>query len=189
MTDEDKSHLENDESDQFDGEVQGSVLEDTDPLAGSSEEDSRENSDQGVDTEPSAAEHFADLQRITAEYANYRKRTEDNRERERERMVGEVLKGLLPVLDDCDRAEKHGDLLDGPFVAIVQKLRASVERFGLVSFAAVGDAFDPQIHEAIFQQPQEGVEAETIADVVETGYYLGNSLLRAAKVVVAVPHG
>lgn len=136
-----------------------------------------------------AAERLADLQRVTAEYANYRKRTEANREAERERTVGEVVKVLLPVLDDVFRAEKHGDLVEGPFLAIAQKLRAGVERFGLTSFGEVGDAFDPQVHEAIFQQPTPDATSETIADVVETGYYLGSTLLRAAKVVVAVPNG
>ncbi|GGF35617.1 nucleotide exchange factor GrpE [Subtercola lobariae] len=136
-----------------------------------------------------AAERLADLQRVTAEYANYRKRTEANREIERERTVGEVVKVLLPVLDDFDRAEKHGDLAEGPFVSIVAKLRAGVERFGLTPFGTPGDLFDPKIHEAIFQQPSADVQVETVADVVETGYYLGSSLLRAAKVVVAVPNG
>jgi molecular chaperone GrpE len=134
-----------------------------------------------------AAERLADLQRVTAEYANYRKRTEANREVERERTVGDVVKVLLPVLDDLDRAEKHGDLGDGPFASIAQKLRAGTERLGLAPFAAVGDVFDPQLHEAIFQQPSADVEVDTVADVVETGYYLGSTLLRAAKVVVSTP--
>jgi molecular chaperone GrpE len=137
-----------------------------------------------------AAERLADLQRVTAEYANYRKRTEANREIERERAVGDVVKVLLPVLDDLDRAAKHGDLEEGgPFTAIAAKLRAGVERVGLKPFAAAGEEFDPQIHEAIFQQPSDEVTAPTIADVVESGYYLGSTLLRAAKVVVAVPNG
>ncbi|GAA0991256.1 nucleotide exchange factor GrpE [Subtercola frigoramans] len=136
-----------------------------------------------------AAERLADLQRVTAEYANYRKRTEANREVERERTVGDVVKVLLPVLDDFDRAEKHGDLAEGPFASIAAKLRTGVERFGLKPFGAAGEAFDPQLHEAIFQQPSADVQVETISDVVETGYYLGSTLLRAAKVVVAVPNG
>ncbi|QJU55390.1 nucleotide exchange factor GrpE [Herbiconiux sp. KACC 21604] len=137
-----------------------------------------------------AAERLADLQRVTAEYANYRKRTEANREIERERAVGEVVKVLLPVLDDLDRAAKHGDLDEGgPFTAIATKLRSGTERVGLKPFAAAGEEFDPQIHEAIFQQPSDEVTTATIADVVESGYYLGSTLLRAAKVVVAVPNG
>jgi len=137
-----------------------------------------------------AAERLADLQRVTAEYANYRKRTEANREVEKERAVGDVVKVLLPVLDDLDRAAKHGDLAEGgPFTAIAAKLRTGTERVGLTPFAAAGEEFDPQIHEAIFQQPTDDVTVPTIADVVESGYYLGSTLLRAAKVVVAVPNG
>ncbi|SIO00314.1 nucleotide exchange factor GrpE [Agromyces cerinus] len=133
-------------------------------------------------------EHLADLKRITAEYANYRKRTEANRELERERAVGAAVAVLLPVLDDLDRAEKHGDLEgDAPFATIAAKLRGSVEKLGLTAFGAVGEPFDPQRHEAIFQQPSADVEIDTIADVVETGYTLGGTLLRAAKVVVKTP--
>jgi len=135
-----------------------------------------------------SSEHLADLKRVTAEYANYRKRTEANREIERERVTGEVVKVLLPVLDDLYRAEKHGDLEgDSAFATIAAKLRASTERIGLKPYGSVGDAFDPTVHEAIFQQPSPDVEVETVGDVVETGYYLGSSLLRVAKVVVQVP--
>ncbi|QHC59939.1 nucleotide exchange factor GrpE [Rathayibacter sp. VKM Ac-2760] len=140
------------------------------------------------DAETLAAEHLADLQRVTAEYANYRKRTESNRQVDKERAIGDAVKVILPVLDDIDRAEKHGDLAEGgPFTAIAQKLRGGIEKLGLVKTGAVGDLFDPNIHEAIFQQPTPGAETSTVADVVESGYYLGGSLLRAAKVVVAVP--
>lgn len=133
-------------------------------------------------------EHLEDLLRITAEYANYRKRTEANREAERERAIGDAVKVLLPVLDDLDRAAKHGDLeADSPFATIAAKLRGAVEKLGLNAFGAAGDPFDPQLHEAIFQQPTPGVESETIADVVEVGYTLGGTLIRAAKVVVSVP--
>ncbi|GAA3877188.1 nucleotide exchange factor GrpE [Leifsonia kafniensis] len=138
-------------------------------------------------TDPSD-EHLADLKRVTAEYANYRKRTEANREIERERLTGGVIAILLPVLDDLDRAEKHGDLVaETPFATIAAKLRASVEKLGLTPFGTVGEPFDPTLHEAVFQQPSADVEVETVADVVETGYNLGSTLLRAAKVVVQVP--
>lgn len=135
-----------------------------------------------------SSEHLADLKRVTAEYANYRKRTEANREIERERVTGEVVKVLLPVLDDLYRAEKHGDLEgDTAFATIAAKLRASTERIGLKPYGAVGDVFDPTVHEAIFQMPTPDIDVETVGDVVETGYYLGSSLLRVAKVVVQVP--
>ena len=135
-----------------------------------------------------AAERLADLQRVTAEYANYRKRTEANREIERERAVGDAVKGLIPVLDDLERADKHGDLTEGSaFFTIAAKLRTAVERLGLTPYGEKGEPFDPQIHEAIFQQPTPGVTADTVADVVETGYRLGSTVVRVAKVVVATP--
>jgi len=135
-----------------------------------------------------AAERLADLQRVTAEYANYRKRTEANREVERERAVSEAVKGLIPVLDDLERAEKHGDLTEGSaFATIAAKLRTNVERLGLTPYGEKGEPFDPQIHEAIFQQPTPDVTVDTVADVVETGYRLGSTTVRVAKVVVAVP--
>ncbi|WP_437582975.1 nucleotide exchange factor GrpE [Paramicrobacterium sp. CJ85] len=133
-------------------------------------------------------ELLTDLKRVNAEYANYRRRTEENREIEKQRATGAALNSLLPVLDDLDRAEKHGDLEgDTPFAQIASKLRQAVERLGLSAFGAEGDRFDHNMHEAIFQQPSQDVEVETIVDVVQTGYFVGDTLLRAAKVVVAVP--
>lgn len=129
-----------------------------------------------------------DLKRLQAEYANYRRRTEEQREVEIERAKGAVAKGLLPVLDDLDRAEKHGDLEEGtPFAAIAEKLRGVAERMGLSTYGASGEVFDPQHHEAIFQAPTPGVDTPTILEVVEIGYRLGSVELRPAKVVVAVP--
>ncbi|HAQ59729.1 MAG TPA: nucleotide exchange factor GrpE [Microbacterium sp.] len=131
---------------------------------------------------------LGDLKRLQAEYANYRRRTEEQREREIERAKGEAAKGLLPVLDDLDRAAKHGDLQEGtPFSAIGEKIRSVVERLGVTSFGAAGEPFDPQVHEAIFQQPTAGTEVPAVLEVVEVGYRLGSVELRPAKVVVAVP--
>jgi len=129
-----------------------------------------------------------DLKRLQAEYANYRRRTEEQREVEIERAQGAVAKGLLPVLDDLDRAEKHGDLEAGsPFAAIAEKLRGVAERMGLATYGEAGELFDPQQHEAIFQVPTPGATEQTIIEVVEIGYRLGSVELRPAKVVVAVP--
>jgi molecular chaperone GrpE len=129
-----------------------------------------------------------DLKRLQAEYANYRRRTEEQREVEIERAKGSVAKGLLPVLDDLDRAVKHGDLEEGtPFFAIAEKLRGVAERMGLSTYGVAGEAFDPQQHEAIFQAPTPGATEATILEVVEIGYRLGSVELRPAKVVVAVP--
>ena len=136
------------------------------------------------------AEHtlLVDLKRLQAEYANYRRRTEEQRGVEIQRAKGEAAKGLLPVLDDLDRAAAHGDLEEGsPFAAIADKVRSVVERLGVVSYGEKGDEFDPQQHEAIFQQPTPGVEKVVVLEVVEVGYRLGDVELRPAKVVVAVP--
>ena len=128
-----------------------------------------------------------DLKRVQAEYANYRRRTEEQREVEVARAKGAVAKGLLPVLDDLDRAEQHGDLAEGTaFSTIAQKLRSTLERFGLVSFGEKGESFDPQVHEAIAQVPVPGTEQDTVLDVIERGYRLGDVELRPAKVAVAV---
>jgi len=129
-----------------------------------------------------------DLKRLQAEYANYRRRTEEQRQVEIERAKGEAVKGLIPVLDDLARAAAHGDLVEGtPFAVIAEKVRAVVERLGVVAYGEVGEEFDPQHHEAIFQQPTPGAETTTILEVVEVGYRLGEVELRPAKVVVAVP--
>lgn len=129
-----------------------------------------------------------DLKRLQAEYANYRRRTEEQRSLEIERAKGEVAKGLLTVLDDLDRAEQHGDLAEGSaFAVIAEKVRGVATKLGVVAYGEPGEAFDPQQHEAIFQAPTPGTVDPTILEVVETGYRLGSVELRPAKVVVAVP--
>jgi len=146
--------------------------------------------DEAAVAEASDEEHdlLLDLKRLQAEYANYRRRTEEQREIEIERAKGSVAKGLLPVLDDLDRAEKHGDLEEGsPLAVIAEKLRGVVARLGVERYGEAGELFDPQHHEAIFQAPTPGTEVPTILEVVEVGYRLGASELRPAKVVVAVP--
>ncbi len=137
--------------------------------------------------EDQANPYLDDLRRITAEYANYRKRTEANAELEKQRAKAAAVTPLLAVLDDLDRAEAHGDLEEGSaFTTIAQKIRGSLERMGLVAFGEKGEPFDPQLHEAIAQLPVPGTEQPTVLDVVERGYRLGDVELRAAKVAVAV---
>lgn len=149
-----------------------------------------EQTDEAAVADAPAEDHdlLLDLKRLQAEYANYRRRTEDQRQVEIERAKGSVAKGLLPVLDDLDRADKHGDLTEGSALAVIaEKLRGVVAKLGVETYGAAGDAFDPQQHEAIFQAPTPGVETATILEVVEVGYRLGTIELRPAKVVVAVP--
>ena len=144
----------------------------------------------GTDGEVAAEEanpYLEDLRRLSAEYANYRKRTEANAEIERQRAIANAIAPLLPVLDDIDRAEQHGDLVEGSaFATIAAKLRSTVERQGLVGFGEVGEVFDPAQHEAIAQVPTPGAEGETVLDVIERGYRVGDVELRPAKVAVAV---
>ncbi|HUH53264.1 MAG TPA: nucleotide exchange factor GrpE [Microbacteriaceae bacterium] len=131
--------------------------------------------------------YLDDLRRLTAEFANYRKRTEANREVEAHRAKARVLEPLLDVLDDLDRAEQHGDLVEGtPFLAIAKKIRAILEKQGLEAFGEKGEVFDPQHHEAIAQVPVPGTEDQTVLDVIERGYRIGEVELRPARVAVAV---
>ncbi|OCG73520.1 nucleotide exchange factor GrpE [Microbacterium sediminis] len=149
-----------------------------------------EQTDEAAEAEHSDYETqlLHDLKRLQAEYANYRRRTEEQRQLEIDRAKGSVAKGLLPVLDDLDRAAKHGDLQEGTaFALVAEKLRGVAERMGLTTYGAAGDAFDPQQHEAVFQQPVPGTTESTVLEVVEVGYRLGDVELRPAKVVVAVP--
>lgn len=135
----------------------------------------------------SSSDHLNDLKRVQAEYANYRKRVDRDRFVARELAVAEVMTGLLPVLDDLDLAQEHGDLEGSSLALIAQKIRTSFERYGLVRVGEVGEPFDPKIHEAIAQLPGADVTVDTIADVVVPGYLLGERLLRPAKVAVSVP--
>jgi molecular chaperone GrpE len=141
-------------------------------------------------TEPDAASgHLDDLKRVQAEYANYRKRVDRDRYVARELAVAEVISGILPVLDDLDLAHAHGDLEGSPLELVAQKIRTIFERYGLVQVGEVGEAFDPKLHEAIAQLPDKDASSETIAEVIQPGYRLGDRLLRPAKVAVSVPEG
>ena len=144
--------------------------------------------DAAAESAAAPVDPLEDLRRITAEYANYRKRTTENAEIETQRAKAAAVNPLLSVLDDLDRAEAHGDLEEGSaFATIAQKLRGTFERMGLVAFGEKGEVFDPQVHEAIAQLPMPGTEQPTVLDVVERGYRLGEVELRPAKVAVAVP--
>jgi molecular chaperone GrpE len=136
-------------------------------------------------------ERTADLQRVQAEYANYRKRVERDRDAVRQFAVGEALAALLPVLDDIHLARQHGDLESGPFAAIAEKLDFVLERFGLQRYGDAGEAFDPQVHEALMHteaELAEGTTTTTVVQVLQPGYRAGDRVLRAARVAVADPH-
>lgn len=133
------------------------------------------------------AELLADLQRLQAEFVNYKNRVERDRDVARNSAIAEVIRALLPALDDLTRAELHGDLEGSPFVAVVTKLRNAGDKFGLKTFAAKGDKFDPEIHNALVQTPSAEVTETVVADVVEPGFMLGDRLLRPAMVAVFIP--
>ncbi len=133
------------------------------------------------------ADMRADMLRAQAELVNFRKRVERDREANRDAVIAEVVRALLPALDDLTRAEAHGDLTEGPMQVIGQKIRGGFEKFKLVQIGEKGELFDPNVHEAIVQLPTPGATGQTVADVVEPGYKLGDRVLRAAKVAVAVP--
>lgn len=133
------------------------------------------------------AERTADLQRVHAEYQNYRKRVERDRAQARTQGASSVLKSLLTVLDDIGRAEQHGEL-EGGFKAVADQLRQVVAAQGLESFGAEGDAFDPRLHEALFQVGESAeVTTTTVGTVVRTGYRVGEEILRDAQVGVLQP--
>jgi len=131
-------------------------------------------------------ERTRDLQRVTAEYANYRKRVERDKGVAAEQATGAVLAALLPILDDLDRAREHGDLV-GPFGAVAEQLGAALSKFGLTAFGEKGDPFDPTQHEAVAHLTSAEVTEPTCVDVMRRGYLLGDRLLRAALVAVADP--
>jgi len=133
------------------------------------------------------AELLADLQRLQAEFVNYKNRVERDRDVARNSAVAEVLRSLLPVLDDLGRAEAHGDLEGSPFAAVATKLRNAGDKFGLKQFGEKGDKFDPELHNALVQTPSASVTDTRIADVVEFGFMVGDRLLRPAMVAVFIP--
>ena len=137
--------------------------------------------------EQQLAERTADLQRLQAEYINYRKRVERDRALARTAGEASVLRSLLTVLDDIGRAEKHGEL-EGGFKAVADALHQAVKAHRLESFGAPGEAFDPKLHEALFHAGESSeVEVTTIDSVVRTGYRIGDDVIRHAQVGVIDP--
>lgn len=130
-----------------------------------------------------------DLARAQAELINFRKRVERDRAANRDAVIAEVIRTILPAVDDLDRAEAHGDLAGSSLELVAQKLHAAFARYGLRSVGEKGEPFDPNFHEAVVQLPSPDVTVNTVADVIEPGYALGDRLLRAAKVAVSVPEG
>jgi molecular chaperone GrpE len=137
-----------------------------------------------------AEEHLGDLQRLQAEFVNYRRRVERDRDVAREHAVATLLEALLPVLDDVHLSRQHGDLESGPFAAIADKLEAVLNRYGLVRYGEPGEPFDPGVHEALMHteaELAEGTTTTTVVQVLQPGYRTGDRVLRPARVAVADP--
>jgi molecular chaperone GrpE len=179
----------------------GGTSRPAEPVADDSDDDSGSGAHRAADEEHIVApglgaelealrseldERTRDLQRVTAEYANYRKRVDRDRGVAVEQTTGSVLSALLPVLDDLDRAREHGDLV-GPFAGVAEQLTAALGKFGLAAFGEKGDPFDPTRHEAVAHLTSADVQEPTCVDVMRRGYQLGERLLRPAMVAVADP--
>ena len=128
----------------------------------------------------------ADLQRLQAEYANYRKRVERDRAVAHESAIGAVLTELLALLDDVDRAEQHGELTGG-FKAVADQLNSITSRIGLEKYGTAGEAFDPQIHEALMHDESADVAVATASKILQPGYKYKERILRPARVAVTDP--
>jgi molecular chaperone GrpE len=131
-------------------------------------------------------ERTADLQRVQAEFTNYRRRVDRDRQAVAEQALASVLLGLLPVLDDLDRARSHGEL-DGGFKLVADGLETTLAKLGLERFGSAGEPFDPTVHEALTHGHSADVSEPTCADVFQPGYRVGDRILRPARVGVVDP--
>ncbi|WP_427897188.1 molecular chaperone DnaK [Gardnerella piotii] len=133
-----------------------------------------------------AAEYLEALQRERAEFINFRNRAAKEQDRFRQHGITDVLTALLPALDDIDRIREHG-AMDDSFKAVAAKLDKAFEKFGVEKFGEKGEDFDPTKHDAILHKPDANATKETVDVVVESGYRIGDRVIRAARVVVASP--
>ncbi len=165
-------------------------LEEEAPAGGPTEDDvEAEEQVQVEQVQLALAERTADLQRLQAEYLNYKRRVDRDRELVRENATYAALTPIIDVLDTIDRAREHGEL-DPGFQAVADQLERVVAQAGLVKFGEPGDAFDPQFHQAlshIGEDPE--VEVTTAKVVAKAGYRFGDRVVRAAQVLVVDPAG
>lgn len=133
-----------------------------------------------------AEERLEELRRLQAEFVNFKHRTAREKEQLRTFVTGDLLQTLLPVFDDIDAARQAGDLTDGPFAAIANKLEETLVRQGLVRIGEIGEKFDPNVHEAVLQQPTSEVAPDQVSMVLRSGFRIGERVVRPAQVAVAV---
>ena len=139
-----------------------------------------------VHAQQAVADLTTDLKRLQAEYVNYKKRVDRDRELIYQNAKFSVLSALLPVLDDLDRARSHGEL-EGGFKAVADSLERIVAGQGLVKFGAPGDEFDPRFHEALMHAHSPDVTTTTCQTIVSAGYQIGDRVVRPAQVTVVDP--
>ena len=134
------------------------------------------------------AERTEDLQRLQAEYVNYRKRVDRDRLVARDLTVVAFVEAFLPMLDDLDSARQHGELTEGtPLAAIAEKFEAVLSRFGWERYGTKGEPFDPNIHEALLHSHSPDVTETTVSEVLQPGHRAGERIVRAARVAVVDP--
>ena len=136
-----------------------------------------------------AAERLEDLQRVQAEYVNYRRRVDRDRALAHELAVAGMVEALLPVLDEVELARRHGELADGPFASIAEKLEQTLARFGWERYGAADEPFDPRVHEALMHTESPEVTEPTVTEVLQPGHRVGDRIIRAARVAVTAPEG
>ena len=132
------------------------------------------------------AERTADLQRLQAEYVNYKRRVDRDRDLARKNAIESVVKDLLPVLDDLRSAREHEELTGG-FKAVGDEIERITAKYGLETFGEKGDPFDPHIHEALLHAHADGIDGPTCVEILQPGYRIGERILRPARVAVAEP--
>ncbi|ROR72613.1 nucleotide exchange factor GrpE [Bogoriella caseilytica] len=140
-----------------------------------------------ADLQDQLARRGADMYNLQQEYSGFVRRAKADAANQRQAGAQDVLESLLGVLDEVELARQHGDLT-GPFAAIAEKLESTLgQRFELVRYGAVGEAFDPEVHEALMHETDEDAETATVKQVLQPGYRAGERVLRAARVAVIGP--
>lgn len=182
IVDEDVDEFDPTREADLEGDVEA-ALDDIDAELGPDSE--TDGDGEATSVELQLAERTEDLQRLSAEYANYRRRTEREREGVIDTAKASVLTQLLPILDDLDLALQHGDLDDGPLKSFADKFTDTVTALKLTAFGAEGEEFDPEIHEAV--QDLSSGEEKTVGTVLRKGYRVGDRLVRTAMVIIADP--
>jgi molecular chaperone GrpE len=141
---------------------------------------------QVIELKAALAERTSDLQRLQAEYVNYKRRVDRDRDLARKVTIEGVLKDFLSVLDDVRSAREHEEL-NGGFKAVAEEVERVTSKYGLESFGEAGDPFNPHIHEALLHAHAKGIDGPTCVEILQPGYRIGDRILRPARVAVAEP--